>query len=78
MLAGVVAVMLAAFPTSAQAPNAAPLQYVATVKENISGSGTSFTRRLPGGTFLASNMALRELVAFAHGLQPFQIEGLAN
>jgi len=45
------------------------------VKVNASGSDSSFTRRLPGGTFLASNILLRELIAFAHGLQPFQIEG---
>jgi bla regulator protein blaR1 len=60
---------------SAQAPEPAPIPYVATVKVNTSGFGESFTRRLPGGTFLASNMLLRDLIAFAHGLQPFQIEG---
>ena len=60
---------------SGQAPEPAPSPYVATVKVNTSGSGESFTRRLPGGTFLASNMLLRDLIAFAHGLQPFQIEG---
>jgi uncharacterized protein (TIGR03435 family) len=58
-----------------QAPEPAPIPYVASVKVNTSGSGESFTRRLPGGTFLASNMLLRDLIAFAHGLQPFQIEG---
>lgn len=60
---------------SGQTPESAPVPYVATVKVNASGSSESFTRRLPGGTFLASNIALRELVSFAHGLQPFQIEG---
>ena len=60
---------------SGQAPEPAPIPYVATVKVNTSGSGESFTRRLPGGTFLASNMLLRDLIAFAHGLQAFQIEG---
>ncbi len=60
---------------SAQTPDSPPVPYVASVKVNASGSGSSFTRRLPGGTFLASNMQLRELVAFAYGVQPFQVEG---
>jgi len=60
---------------SGQTPESAPIPYVATVKVNVSGTGESFTRRLPGGTFLASNMLLRDLIAFAHGLEPFQIEG---
>jgi bla regulator protein blaR1 len=60
---------------SGQAPEPAPIPYVASVKPNMSGSGTSFTRRLPGGTFLVSNMAVRDFIAFVHGLQPFQIEG---
>ncbi|MGH9239813.1 MAG: TIGR03435 family protein, partial [Vicinamibacterales bacterium] len=47
----------------------------ASVKVNASGSGSSFTRRLPGGTFLASNMTIHDMIAFAHGLQPFQVEG---
>jgi len=68
-------VVLLSFGVSGQTPDSAPIPYVATVKVNTSGSGESFTRRLPGGTFLASNMRLRDLIAFAHGLQPFQIEG---
>jgi uncharacterized protein (TIGR03435 family) len=60
---------------SGQTQEPAPLPYVASVKLNTSGSGESFTRRLPGGTFFASNMLLRDLIAFAHGLQTFQIEG---
>ena len=60
---------------SGQTPDSAPIPYVASVKVNASGSDSSFTRRLPGGTFLASNILLRDLIAFAHGLQPFQIEG---
>ena len=59
---------------SAQAPEP-PMPYVASVKVNASGSDSSFTRRLPGGTFLASNIRLHDLIAFAHGLQPFQVEG---
>ena len=58
-----------------QAQEPALISYVASVKVNTSGSGESFTRRLPGGTYLASNMRLRDFIAFAHGLQPFQIEG---
>jgi uncharacterized protein (TIGR03435 family) len=71
-----VAVLLAGAIVSGQAPEAPVPPYVASVKPNTSDSGSSFTRRLPGGTFLASNMAVRDLVAFAYGLQPFQVEGL--
>lgn len=60
---------------SAQTPDPAPIPYVASVRVNVSGSGTSSTRRLPGGTFLASNMTLHDMIAFSHGLQPFQVEG---
>jgi uncharacterized protein (TIGR03435 family) len=60
---------------SAQIPETAPISYVASVKVNASGSDESFTRRMPGGTFLASNMRLHNLIAFAYGLQPFQVEG---
>ena len=51
------------------------MPYVASVKVNASGSGESFTRRLPGGTFLAGNVRLHDFIAFAHSLQPFQVEG---
>ena len=60
---------------SAQTPESPPIPYVASVKVNASGSPSSFTRRLPGGTFLASNMTAHDMIAFAHGLQPFQVEG---
>src|SRR5262245_1562518 len=77
-LGAVVALLSLQALGSAQTPEAAPIPFVASVKLNTSGSGTSFTRRLPGGTFLASNMALRDLIAFAHGLQPFQVEGVPD
>lgn len=35
---------------AAQTPEPPPIPYVASVKVNASGSGSSFTRRLPGGT----------------------------
>jgi uncharacterized protein (TIGR03435 family) len=60
---------------SAQSAEPPAIPYVASVKVNASGSDESFTRRLPGGTFLASNMRLHDLVTFAYGLQPFQVEG---
>ena len=59
---------------SGQTPEPPLPPYVASVKVNVSGDEASFTRRLPGG-LLASNMTLRNIIAFAHGLQPFQIEG---
>jgi uncharacterized protein (TIGR03435 family) len=62
-------------PLSAQTAERPPLGYVASVKINTSGPGSSFTRRLPGGTFLASNMTAHDIIAFAHGVQPFQVEG---
>jgi uncharacterized protein (TIGR03435 family) len=59
---------------AAQTPEPAPIPYVATVKLSAPGSD-SFTRRLPGGMFLASSMTPVDLIAFAHGLRRFQIEG---
>jgi uncharacterized protein (TIGR03435 family) len=60
---------------SAQNPGPPPMPYVASVKVNASGDPASFTRRLPGGTFLASNIKLHDMIAFAHGLQSFEVEG---
>src|SRR4030095_2935968 len=60
---------------SAQTPAPPLLPYVASVKVNASGDTASFTRRLPGGTFLASNIGLHDMIAFAHGLQSFEVEG---
>lgn len=68
-------VVVSAAVLSAQTPELPPMPYVASVKVNASGSGESFTRRLPGGTFLASNVRLHDFIAFAHSLQPFQVEG---
>ena len=72
------ALILVGAVVSGQTPEPPLPPYVASVKPNTSGSGTSFTRRLPGGTFLASNMAVRDFIAFAHGLQPFQVEGVPD
>jgi uncharacterized protein (TIGR03435 family) len=60
---------------SAQTPEPPLIPYVASVKVNASGDQASFTRRLPGGTFLASNIRLHDMIAFAHGLQSFEVEG---
>jgi uncharacterized protein (TIGR03435 family) len=60
---------------SAQTPEPPLPPYVASVKVNNSGPGPSFTRRLPGGTLLASNVTLLDMIAMANGLQPFQVEG---
>ena len=68
------ALLLAAVGT-AQVPEPAPIPYVASIKANVSGSDSSFTHRLPGGTFLASNMKIHDMIAFAYGLQPFEVEG---
>ena len=74
-LASSAAALAVTVVVSGQTPEPPPVPYVASVKVNTSGSGSSFTRRLPGGTFLASNITLHDMVAFAHGLQPFQVEG---
>ena len=73
--AATAAVLVACVVLGAQSPEPPPIPYVASVKVNASGSGESFTRRLPGGTFLVSNMRLHDLIAFTHSLQPFQVEG---
>jgi uncharacterized protein (TIGR03435 family) len=48
---------------------------VASVRVNKSNETGQFIRRLPGGSFNASNMPLRTLIQFAYQLRPFQIEG---
>jgi uncharacterized protein (TIGR03435 family) len=73
--AGVAVALSLAAVLSGQAPEPPPIPYVASVKVNASGSDSSFTRRLPGGTFVASNIMLHDLIAFSHGLQPFEVEG---
>jgi uncharacterized protein (TIGR03435 family) len=61
----------------AQAPQAAaaPTFEVASVKPNKSGEPFIRLGIQPGGRFTAQNMPLRELIRFAYGVQPFQIEG---
>jgi uncharacterized protein (TIGR03435 family) len=78
LLAASAAVLAACASLWGQIPEPPLLPYVASVKVNASGSSSSFTRRLPGGTFLASNMTVHDIIAFAHGLQPFQVEGGAE
>src|SRR5689334_19364490 len=49
---------------------------VATLKMNKSGERGGGIRRLPGGRVTVTNMAARQLVAFAYGIQgPFLIGG---
>ena len=69
------AVLAVTAVVSAQSPEPPLILYVASVKVNASGDQASFTRRLPGGTFLASNIKLHDMIAFAHGLQSFEVEG---
>ena len=69
------AVLAVTVVPAAQTPEPPPVPYVASVRVNASGDQASFTRRLPGGTFLASNITLHDLIAFAHGLQSFELEG---
>ena len=48
---------------------------VASVKPNKSGETTTRTRLEPGGRLNALNVTVRDLIRFAHVVQPFQIEG---
>jgi uncharacterized protein (TIGR03435 family) len=49
---------------------------VATLKQNKSGERGGGIRRLPGGRVTVTNMAARQLVAFAYGINgPFQLVG---
>ena len=60
----------------APAPNPLPSFEVAAVKQNKSAQNFIRFGMLPGGRFTAENVPLRELLRFAFGVQPFQIEGL--
>jgi bla regulator protein blaR1 len=62
----------------AQTPAAAapdPTFVVASVKANKSGEGFIRFGLLPGGSFTAQNVPVRELIRFAYGYQNFQVEG---
>jgi hypothetical protein len=59
-------------------PNPMPSFEVATVKPNKSGSGFIRFGVQPGGRFVAENAPARELVRFAFGIQPYQMEGLPS
>ena len=59
-------------------PNPMPSFEVATVKPNKSGNGFIRFGVQGGGRFVAENAPLRELVRFAFGIQPYQIEGLPS
>jgi uncharacterized protein (TIGR03435 family) len=48
---------------------------VATLKQNKSGERGGGIRRLPGGRVAVTNMAARQLVAFAYQLQQYQLVG---
>jgi uncharacterized protein (TIGR03435 family) len=59
----------------AAAPAANPTFEVASVKPNKSGEPFIRFGLLPGGRFTAENVPFRQLLVFAYGIQPFQIEG---
>jgi len=62
--------------TPSQNPPAAPAEFeVASVKENRLDDRRITFGLQPGGRFTATGVSLRELVRFAYGVQPFQIEG---
>ena len=48
---------------------------VATIKVNRSGDQRQFIQRQPGGRVTVTNMPVRQLIAFAYQLQPFQLVG---
>ena len=55
--------LLAGSVALAQAPVAFE---VASVRPNVSGSGSSGTQRLPNGQFIATNVAVRSLIVAAY------------
>lgn len=62
--------LLASLPLTAQQPG--PAFEVASVKPNTDGGGTTTMGIAPGGRFVARNVALRELIGYAHGnSEPF-------
>src|SRR5690242_9909723 len=61
---------------AATAPDPLPTFEVAAVKQNKGGQPFVRFGVQPGGRFTAENVPLRELVRFAFGVQPFQMEGL--
>lgn len=68
-LAGGVAIV------GAQAPPTSAQFEVATIKVNNSGDPRQFVQRQPGGRVTVTNMPVRQLIAFAYQLQPFQLVG---
>ena len=78
LAAGVAVAVSVTAVVTGQSPEPPLIPYVASVKVNASDDEASFTRRLPGGTFLASNVKLHDMIAFAHGLQSFEVEGGPN
>src|SRR5262245_46754134 len=64
-------------PVSAQAPDPnVPLYFeVASVKLNNSGERGGMLRRQPGGRMTATNMPLRQLIAFAYQATPLTLVG---
>ena len=64
-------------PARAQSQNSAPLKFeVASVKANKSGSDRGPSGGvMPGGRFTITNISLRELILYAHGITPKLLEG---
>ena len=52
-----------------------PAFEVATVKSNTSGDGSQFIQRQPGGRITVTNFPLRQLIAWAYQLAPYQLVG---
>jgi len=79
MLGGALALRAFFEPASAQQPSppaAGPMSFeVASVKPNTSGDRGVRIGVQPGGRITASNVALRELIRMAYGVQDFQIVG---
>jgi uncharacterized protein (TIGR03435 family) len=63
-------------PQGTSAATPAPAEFeVASVKENRLDDRRITFGVQPGGRFTATGVSLRELIRFAYGVQPFQIEG---
>jgi uncharacterized protein (TIGR03435 family) len=78
LLAGATLVVTAQEPPKPAASTDDGTFEVATLKQNKSGERGGGIRRVPGGRVTVTNMAARQLVAFAYGLQPYQLAGGPN
>src|SRR5687768_10684528 len=55
-----------------------PTFEVASVRQNVSGPGSTFIQRRPGGSFAAGNVTVRDLILYAFDVQRYRIVGMPD